>query len=156
MNSKGRRWQFALLASFVMSAACVDMEHSEKGRIMGTATTVTVLSEPSGTPRDPLALGVMLGASIGGEQGGYLDDEDLVALANTALFVLDHGGDGHSKSWRNWDSGHSGTFTTHSTYRTQPGVECRRYTSLITISRQTYRSPGTACRQRDGTWSIVR
>jgi surface antigen len=62
---------------------------------------------------------------------------------------------GQTTSWRNPDSGNSGTYTPTATYRSQGGQDCREFEQTITVSGRTERAMGRACRQPDGTWQIV-
>ena len=134
----------------------MDLTHAEVGRVVGAVAGTIIGSEISGGERDAMIIGGLLGAYLGGEVGQSLDDDDMYMMSEIAILVLDHGADGHSRSWRNRHSRHYGHFTAHSTYRTANHVECRRYTNTVYTSRHPNRSAGTACRQRDGSWSILR
>jgi len=161
MFTKHRFKHLPLVAAICLTTACVDLKHAEVGRIAGAITGTFIGSEISGGERDAMILGGLLGAYVGGELGGQLDDEDYVLMSGVAIFVLDHGADGYSKSWRNRHNRHYGHFTAHSTYRTANHIECRRFTNTFYASggsnrKAANRSAGSACRQRDGSWSIIR
>ena len=156
MFSKPTISKIAALFMALSTTACVDATHAEVGRVIGAIGGAIIGSELSGGERDAMIIGGILGAYIGGHIGEDLDYEDERMMSDVVIFVLDHGADGYSKSWRNGHSRHYGHFTAHSTYRTSDRVECRRFTNTIYTSRQPRRSSGTACRHRAGNWSIIR
>lgn len=97
--------------------------------------------------------GTLLGALMGSEIGKSLDRADMVyaqqanAQAHTAPI-------GQPVSWSNPQSGHSGTVTPVSDYKTQSGQYCREYQQTIYIDGQAQTGYGTACKNQDGTWQI--
>ena len=148
--------QMSILGMSLFLTACVDMTHAEVGRVVGAIAGTVIGSEVSGGERDAMIIGGLLGAYVGGEIGQDMDDEDMMLMSDVAIYVLDHGADGYSRSWRNRHSHHYGHLTAHSTYRTTGAVTCRRFTNTVYLSRRPQRSAGTACRQQDGRWSIIR
>jgi surface antigen len=62
---------------------------------------------------------------------------------------------GTPTTWRNPDSGHSGTITPVRTYQTSAGTHCREYQQTVVIGGEKHQGYGTACRQPDGSWKIV-
>lgn len=155
MNSKRYITQFFAGIVCLSASACVDMSHSEVGRVFGAIDGAVIGSEISDGDRDAMIIGGLLGSFIGGEIGHELDEQDTMYMSDAVFFVLDHGADGYSKSWRNGRSRHYGHFTAHSTHRTADHVECRRYTNTVYVSKHPRRSVGTACRHPSGTWSII-
>lgn len=65
-------------------------------------------------------------------------------------------GSDHASTWRNPDSGHSGTFTPTRTYREPEGRYGREYTQTVLIGGEEHKAYGRACRRPDGTWQIVK
>ena len=61
-----------------------------------------------------------------------------------------------STSWVNPDSGNSGAITPVETYQTSSGEYCREYVQTITVGGERQQAYGTACRQPDGAWKILR
>ncbi|HYM30795.1 MAG TPA: RT0821/Lpp0805 family surface protein [Candidatus Cybelea sp.] len=102
-----------------------------------------------------VAAGTLLGALLGSEIGKSLDkaDRDSAALANQR--ALEYNRAGEPMTWRNPDSGNSGTVTPQRTYQTAEGQYCREYQQTITVGGQTQTAYGRACRQPDGSWKIV-
>ena len=102
-----------------------------------------------------VAIGALAGAFLGGEVGKSLDRADRQAMARTSHNALENNPVNQTSTWRNPDSGHSGTVTPVKTYQTASGQNCREYQQTVTIDGKTENAYGTACRQSDGTWKIV-
>lgn len=95
--------------------------------------------------------GALLGLLIGTEVGGSLDAAD-AACAQQTLEVAETG---RPVVWQDPDAGARYSMVPTRTYETS-GSYCREYTTRASVggrSRETY---GTACRQPDGSWRIVR
>jgi surface antigen len=102
-----------------------------------------------------VAIGTLAGAMIGSEVGKSLDRADRLAMQQTTQKALESNRSGRASTWRNPDSGHSGTITPTKTYDTAAGQPCREYQQTVTIGGKTESAYGTACRQNDGSWKIV-
>ena len=103
-----------------------------------------------------VAIGTLAGALIGQEVGRSLDRADRLMMENTAQRSLEYDQSHHSSSWRNPDSGHSGTITPTRTFREPEGRYCREYTQTVLIGGEQHKAYGRACRRPDGTWEIVK
>lgn len=101
------------------------------------------------------AVGTLLGALVGSEIGKSLDRADQLAMAQTTQQTLEVEPSGTTNSWRNPDSGNSGTITPTRTYTKNDGQPCREFQQTVTIGGKIEEAYGTACRQADGTWKIV-
>jgi len=101
-----------------------------------------------------VAIGALGGAFLGGEAGKSLDRADLAYAQQTATQTLEYNPVGQTSSWRNPDSGHSGTFTPTRTYE-RAGRDCREYESTIYVGGKSETAIGQACRRPDGTWEII-
>ena len=101
-----------------------------------------------------VAAGALAGAYLGNQIGSSLDKADKAAMeqasnrATTAPI-------GQPISWRNPDSGNSGTVTPTKTYQTAEGQYCREFQQTITVNGKSEQGYGTACRQPDGSWKVV-
>ena len=60
--------------------------------------------------------------------------------------------DGH---WRNDRTGHYGTLEVGDYYRDRDGFRCATYSQTIYVRGRPQLARGHACRQGDGTWTIV-
>ncbi len=99
--------------------------------------------------------GVLLGGLLGNEFGKSLDKADITYAERNAQQALEYQRAGTTSSWVNPGSGHSGTFTPTSTYRSETGRYCREYQQTVTVGGELQSAYGTACRQPDGSWEIV-
>lgn len=148
------------LAVAVVLGGCQNMQDNPKqtvGTVLG-AGTGALLGSKIGGGRGAMAataIGALAGAYLGSEIGKSLDNADKAMAQRTAQTSLETSRAGQTSSWRNPDSGHSGTYTPVSTYRSASGQDCREYETTVTIDGRTERATGRACRQNDGTWQIV-
>ena len=148
------------LAAAVVLAGCQNMQDNPKqtvGTVLG-AGTGALLGSKVGGGRGAMAataIGALAGAYIGSEIGKSLDNADKAMAQRTAQGTLENNRAGQTSSWRNPDSGHSGTYTPTSTYRSASGQDCREYETTVTIDGRTERATGRACRGPNGEWQIV-
>ncbi|MBI5165003.1 MAG: glycine zipper 2TM domain-containing protein [Magnetospirillum sp.] len=103
-----------------------------------------------------VALGTLLGAFLGSEVGKSLDKADQGYAQKAGDRALESSPAGHTVAWTNPDSGHSGTVTPTRTYEAAPGQFCRDYETTVMIDGRSERALGTACRQPDGSWKVVK
>ena len=101
------------------------------------------------------ALGTLLGAFIGSEVGKSLDQADQM-YAQRAENKAYGAPIGQTISWNNPDSGNSGTYTPTRDGRDQAGNYCREYQTSVNIGGQIEQAYGTACRQPDGSWKVMK
>jgi surface antigen len=102
-----------------------------------------------------IAAGVLLGGLAGGALGSSLDAQDRRIASQNSQNTLETAPSGTTTTWRNPDSGNSGTVTPTRTYQDNSGQYCREYQQTITVGGKQEQSYGTACRQSDGSWKIV-
>jgi surface antigen len=102
-----------------------------------------------------IAAGVILGGLVGGAIGDRMDAADRREAEKAARRALESNPSGTSTTWRNPDSGHSGSITPTRTYQSAGGQYCREYQQTVVIGGETHKAFGTACRQPDGSWKIV-
>lgn len=103
-----------------------------------------------------VAIGALAGALIGRHVGESLDRADRLAMERTAQNALERNRTGSASTWENPDTGHSGTVKPVKTYKTAHNQYCREYQQTVTIGGKTENAYGTACRQPDGSWKIVK
>ncbi len=99
--------------------------------------------------------GVLLGALAGSAIGKSLDRADRTYMQQTTTSSLENGRSGVPATWRNPDSGNSGTVVPQPAYQSSNGQYCREYQQTVVVGGQTQKAYGTACRQQDGTWKII-
>jgi len=103
-----------------------------------------------------VAIGTLAGALIGQDIGRSLDEADRQAMEQNAQYALEHAPTNTSTPWRNPDSGNGGQITPVETYKAKSGAYCREYQQTIWVGGKEQQAYGTACRQPDGSWEIIR
>lgn len=103
-----------------------------------------------------IAVGTLLGAYTGSEIGASLDRADMMYANQTAQNAFETAPSGRAMTWQNPDSGNSGTVTPIKTFQTNNGQYCREYTQTVQVGGQSQEAYGTACRQPDGAWLVVK
>ncbi len=152
--------KFVLVAFLAVSVAACAQNRGQKetgGAIVG-AVAGGLLGAQFGKGSGKLAAvaaGTLLGAWVGSEVGKSLDRADRLAMQQTYNSALETGRTNQTSTWRNPDSGHSGTVTPIKTYQTSGGQYCREYQQTVNIGGRTEKAYGTACRQPDGSWKVV-
>ena len=100
------------------------------------------------------AIGTLAGAAIGSNVGKRLDDQDRQRMHDAEARAY-NAKVGETIVWNNPDNGHGGSVTP--TRDGRRGDEyCREFQTEIIIGGQKEKSYGTACRQPDGSWKIVK
>ena len=126
------------------------------GNLMG-AGVGALLGAQMGGGKGKLAsvvIGTLGGAYLGSEIGKSLDSADRMYMEKNAQSTLEYSQAGAASSWKNSDSGHSGTFKPTRTYTATSGHSCREYESIIYIDGREEVATGMAYRQPDGSWKI--
>ncbi len=141
-------------------AGCTNtMGPKETGGTLIGGATGALLGAQVGSGRGQLlgvAVGTLAGALIGREIGSSLDRADRLEMERSAQYSLEHNRTDEPRTWRNPDSGHYGSVTPKKTYRSAEGQYCREYQQTVVIGGEEHQAYGTACRQPDGTWKIVK
>ncbi|MET0154693.1 MAG: RT0821/Lpp0805 family surface protein [Rickettsiales bacterium] len=101
-----------------------------------------------------IAAGTLLGAALGKNLGASLDSADMARYNRTSQYALESTSTGTTSSWRNPDSGHSGSITPTRTVQNPDGTYCREYTQIIHVDGRDVEGHGRACREADGSWKI--
>lgn len=148
---------FHVLASVtlvvVLSTGCV-ANRQESGALTGAVVGAAVGSTVGKGHGRALAiwLGALVGASIGSAVGKHMDDHDRVKTASVLETQRTHA----STTWVNPDSRNSYTVTPTRTYTESGGSPCREFTLDAKIGGNTEEVYGTACRQADGSWKVIK
>lgn len=152
----------AVVAVASLLAGCVTNESGEvsKQGLVGLTGAVAggVLGSKVGRGSGNTAAiigGAVLGGLLGSEVGKSLDKNDIMYHNRTQTQALEYNRVGTTSSWKNPDTGASGNITPTRTYDSS-GKYCREYNQVIQIGGKAQRGHGTACRNPDGTWEIVK
>ncbi len=95
-----------------------------------------------------------LSGLLGNRSGAALDDEDSRRAYQAEMQALELGPSGVPVPWRNPNSGRYGNVVPGPVYE-RNGVPCRQFTHAIYAEGRPQIGRGTACRNPDGTWTIV-
>ena len=155
--------RFALMGLLILSLSACQTSGGEGtkqgvGTILGgVAGAVAGSQMGKGSGRVAAgAAGALLGAFLGNQIGLSLDRADRLAMQKTTTVALETSKSGRAIAWRNPDSGNRGTVTPRPAYKSNAGLYCREFQQTVTIGGRTAEAYGTACRQVDGSWKIVR
>ena len=148
------------LSTFITSGCVTDMQTNPKqtlGKVFGAGLGALAGSQ-IGSGKGQLAsvaIGALAGAWMGGEIGKSLDAADKAFMNRTTQESLEYSKSGATSSWRNPDSGNSGTVKPTQSYQKASGEFCRTFEQAIYVSGKAETATGRACRNPDGTWKIV-
>lgn len=143
---------FVFVAILTVSlGGCATKE--EAGALTGMAVGAAVGSTLGGGRGRALAiwLGAVVGAQIGQTVGRYMDEQDRVRTS----MILENNRTNQATTWHNPDSGYDYTVTPTRTYEVAQGP-CREFTMDAIVGGKTQQVYGTACRQADGSWKIIK
>ena len=159
--------RFVCIALFFLAVGNVHAECDQEGMgnkeivgtLAGAALGGLVGAQFGGGVGNKLAIGagVVAGGFLGNKIGASLDCQDQQYHYDTTQKALENQKTGQTSSWKNPDSGHSGTVTPTKTYTSKDGMPCRDFTQTIYVDEdEDYEEvKGTACRQPDGIWKPV-
>ena len=148
------------LATFITSGCVTDMQDNPKqtlGKVFGAGLGALAGSQ-IGSGKGQLAsvaIGALAGAWMGGEIGKSLDAADKAFMNRTTQKSLEYSKAGATSSWRNPDSGNSGTVTPAQAYQKASGDVCRTFEQTIFVDGKKETATGKACRNPDGTWKVI-
>jgi len=103
-----------------------------------------------------IAGGTLLGALGGSNLGRTLDKADIAYANKTSQQALEYNKTGAGSSWRNPDTGASGSVIPTKTYNSPTNGYCREYTQTIVVGGTEEKGYGKACRKPDGSWEIIK
>jgi len=107
--------------------------------------------------RGPGAIvGSVLGAFIGMGIGNSIDQNDRMAAEDAARRAYWGVPVGQTVNWNNPGNGHAGAIATVRDGTDSSGNYCREYQQTVRIGGKSSQAYGTACRQSDGSWVVVR
>jgi surface antigen len=96
--------------------------------------------------------GAVLGTLVGGSVGRSMDDLDRVRVAQ----ALENVPSRQALAWQNPDTENRYEVEPLGTFKDREGRYCREFQTKALIAGESQQVYGTACRQPDGTWEIVR
>ena len=127
----------------------------ESGALTGALTGAVIGSSVGKGPGKMIAiwLGAVIGTQVGATIGRYMDEQDRQRLVS----VLETQRTATGSNWVNPDTGYEYTATPIRTYDDPEGTgPCREFTIDASIGGKTEQIYGTACRQADGSWKVIK
>lgn len=155
MNASFPFQRATLLLCLIGLSACSFIKNADVGKVTGPTGGSVVGSEVPGAPRNAALFGGILGRINGDDVISQLTEDDRYLMGTLALVTLDQEADLKTRTWRNKSTKHHGSFNAETTWKTSDNVQCRRFTNMIYIEETESQASGTACLQRDGTWSLA-
>ena len=142
-----------LIAAVLFSSLTGCATKEEAGALAGAATGAAVGSTIGSGRGKILAiwLGAVVGSQIGATVGRYMDEQDRIRTST----ILEYNRTNQPSSWVNPDTGYDYTVTPTRTYTVAEGP-CREFTMDAQVGGKTQQIYGTACRQADGSWKIIK
>jgi surface antigen len=154
-----KRFLIVPLIPILVFAGCAGAGPKETGGTVVGGATGALIGGQFGHGAGRLvgvAIGAVAGGLIGGEIGRALDARDRAEMERSTQYALENGRIDEPTPWKNPDSGHYGSTVPKRTYRTAEGRYCREYQQTVVIGGREEDAYGTACRQPDGSWKIVK
>ena len=99
--------------------------------------------------------GVIVGGALGAAMTRNLNCEDRSYAYKAYYDGFNSGRPNSTYRWRNPNNGHYGNFRVVSYINDPDGFRCANYSQEIFIQGRPQTNAGRACRQPDGTWTIV-
>lgn len=145
-----------LFALTIAGCANGGPSNEQLGGLVGAAAGAAIGSQiGSGTGRTiAIAAGTLLGYWAGSSVVRRLTEQDRAYMSRTHNAAMATNSNGQTSSWKNPQSGNSGTVTPTTTYKTAQGSTCRTFSETITAGGQSDSASGTACQQPDGSWRV--
>ena len=96
--------------------------------------------------------GTVVGILVGGAIGKAMDDID----QNCVGQILEHAPTGGHVRWQDPDGRANYDVIPRDTWKSTDGRYCREYQTVATVAGKKQQVYGTACRQPDGSWEVVK
>ncbi len=140
-----------------MLTSCVAMNKQGAGGLMGTVAGAAIGAQFGKGSGKVLAagLGAVAGGLLGSSIGASLDEKDKKMAESSTQVALENVQSGKTTSWKNPDSGHSGSITPIKTFEDKKGTYCREFVQKVYIGGREQEAYGTACRRPDGSWEMI-
>jgi len=140
------------LIAMSLAVGCA-MNQEQTGAVAGGAVGAAAGSAVGQGSGRVLAiiLGAMVGSTIGANVGRHMDEQDRIRTAE----AMEYNRTDQPSRWHNPDTRTDYTVTPRRTYDS-PSGPCREFTMDASVGGKPEQVYGTACRQPDGSWKIVK
>jgi surface antigen len=111
-------------------------------------------AKPISAPLPTVNAGISGGGLIGGKLGASLDAADKTAAFEAEYKALEYSAGGELVAWAGKNGTASGKVTAAQPYRVG-SQDCRQYRHEVTLNGAMTSGRGSACRNSDGTWTLL-
>jgi surface antigen len=139
--------KFGVLGLSLLMTGCTTL-----GGGTGTLTPKSI-SAPA-NPVQPINTGISGGGLVGGEFGAKLVKADKQIALNAEYKALEYGKGSEAIDWTGSTGTVGGKVIAGQPYRVG-SQDCRQYSHTITTAGVDQSARGTACRNPDGTWTLL-
>lgn len=134
----------AILAALALSGCASDgLNRKMDAKLLGMA------GENAGEP-----IGGIVGGGLAANAGVDLSRRERLEAADAEYRALESTPAGQPVEWRDAQTGNSGTVTAAQPYRVG-SQDCRPYSHVLKADGATRSVRGTACRNPDGSWTLL-
>jgi surface antigen len=137
-------------AAFVLGLLVVSGCVSSKGTTLSSALTVP--GSAGGTKVANTIISAMGGGLVGGKIGAGLTEREKRSGLEAEYKALEYTGSGQVVTWKSDSSSRYGEVVAAQPYRVG-SQDCRQYTHTVFTGGPGATARGTACRNRDGSWT---
>ncbi|MFQ5956083.1 MAG: RT0821/Lpp0805 family surface protein, partial [Kiloniellales bacterium] len=126
------------------------------GQPAAAGSTAPAAAPPPGPQFAALDETGLLSLFAATEVGQKIQRSDHLYAERAGQESLEYYRSGIRSAWQNPDTGSAGTITPMRTFQRADGTYCRDFEQLVIAGGVTGRVSGTACRQPDTTWRLIR
>jgi surface antigen len=99
-------------------------------------------------------IAAMNGGLVGGQIGAGIGERDRRIALEAEYRALEYTQSGQPITWKSSSSSLYGTVVASQPYRVG-SQDCRQYSHTVYVSGQSRNARGTACRNADGSWTLL-
>jgi len=144
----------AAAAGMLALAGCSAGSGITTGTVPG-ANTGRLIGSPLATGSGDPDVRAVEGGMTGVDVGRSLNAAARAAGQKAEYEALEYGHAGRPTEWKSPEGDFNGVITVGNVYRVNR-LDCRHYTHRVLIGGRTRLIDGSACRQPDGVWRILR
>lgn len=141
----------ALVAALLAVSGCATTSGPGTGRTAPTNGGTVTDSRPKTSEEMVSAMG---GGLIGGALGTGLDARERRKALEAEYRALEYTQSGNEVAWKGDREGRSGIVVPAQPYRVG-SQDCRQFQHTVVIDGASRNARGTACRNADGSWTIL-
>jgi len=161
MSYRRKLTNLLCVAALLGGTACASIEQqtglgtrTQTGAAVGAAAG-GLITAAAGANTGWIIAATVLGAVAGGVVAEYMTRDDKMLAGKTTNDTLETERTGTTSTWRNPDTGNSGSVTVTDTFQQADGTPCRTFTQTVNAGGRSDSGVGTACREPDGTWRVA-